>query len=61
MDTPEPQPDKTREEIARTDETLFNQSGLVTDAFRESDTSDENRAVNRDPAQGQDPGETNPS
>jgi hypothetical protein len=61
MDTSEPQPDQTREDIASTDENLFNQSGTVTDGFRESDTSGENQAINRDSAQGHDPGEIRPS
>ncbi|HEY0791436.1 MAG TPA: hypothetical protein VGD78_10275 [Chthoniobacterales bacterium] len=59
MDAPEP--DQTRKDVAGTDENFFNQSGLVTDEFKESDTSDENRAINRDPAQGHDSGEVHPS
>jgi hypothetical protein len=60
METPEPQ-DQTRKDVASTDENFFNQSGLVTDDFKESDTSEDNRANHRDPAQGQDPGEVHPS
>jgi len=62
VNEPEPKPEarETRDELAQEDEAFFNQSGTVSEALPETDTSGENSAANRQPERGRDDERINP-